>query len=111
MIDLARVLEDLDRAIAESAPEDAPALALALSARLAGLAARGMNGNAPEQVRATGEDLLSVGEAAGVLKVPPDWIYRRSRTLPFTVRLGARGLRVSRLKMETWIRSRKAGAS
>jgi excisionase family DNA binding protein len=112
MSDLPRILTDLDRAIAETTPAEAPALALALAARLAGLAARSMNGDASRAVppQAPGE-LLTVAEAAERLKVPVEWIYRRSRRLPFTVRLGARGLRVSPAKLEAYIRQRGASVS
>lgn len=106
MTDLSRVFEDLDRAIAEITPAEAPALAVALAARLAGLAARGMNGAPSTTAGLPQDELLTVEEGAARLKVAPVWIYRRRKGLPFTVRIGTRGVRVSRRKLETWIRER-----
>ncbi|MBI3458456.1 MAG: helix-turn-helix domain-containing protein [Candidatus Rokubacteria bacterium] len=50
--------------------------------------------------------LLAVEEAAGMLAVSPDWLYRRAGRLPFTVRLG-RTLRFSARGLERYIRQRQ----
>jgi predicted DNA-binding transcriptional regulator AlpA len=39
--------------------------------------------------------LLDTEEASKVLQVSPDWLYRNSRRLPFTRRLGPKALRFS----------------
>jgi predicted DNA-binding transcriptional regulator AlpA len=49
--------------------------------------------------------LLSVVEAAGLLGMAEDTLYRRSAEFPFTVRDGRR-VRFSRRGIETFIRSR-----
>ena len=48
--------------------------------------------------------LLNTEEASKVLQVSPDWLYRNSRKLPFTRRLGAKALRFSYRGIQTWIR-------
>ena len=55
---------------------------------------------------AEGDRLLTVEEAAQRLGVAPDWLYRRTTRLPFTVRLG-RTLRFSEVGITRWIRSRR----
>ena len=49
--------------------------------------------------------LLDVTEAAGLLGMAPDTLYRKAAGFPFTVRDGRR-LRFSRLGIEKYIRSR-----
>lgn len=68
------------------------------------LAARGTQNGQPEAL--DGDRLLTVEEAARKLGVSEDWIYRRARTLPFVVRLGAR-LRCSEQGIERWCRQRQ----
>jgi predicted DNA-binding transcriptional regulator AlpA len=48
--------------------------------------------------------VLDTEEAYKVLQVSPDWLYRNSRKLPFTVRLGPKALRFSYRGIQTWIR-------
>ena len=48
--------------------------------------------------------LLDTEEASKVLQVSPDWLYRNSRKLSFTRRVGARALRFSYRGIQTWIR-------
>lgn len=50
--------------------------------------------------------LLSVAEAAELLGMAADTLYRRSRSFPFTVRDGRR-VRFSRLGIERYIRARQ----
>jgi hypothetical protein len=50
-----------------------------------------------------GEDeLLTVEQAAELLTVKPDWLYRRATHLPFTRRLSRKGLRFSRRGLISW---------
>ena len=41
-------------------------------------------------------DLLTVAEAAALLRVSPRWLYRHARTLPFSRKLSRKVLRFSR---------------
>ncbi|MBI4489181.1 MAG: helix-turn-helix domain-containing protein [Deltaproteobacteria bacterium] len=51
--------------------------------------------------------LLTAHEAAQMLSVSPDWLYRNARKLPFSRKLGPKMLRFSRLGIEKWIAPRK----
>ena len=53
------------------------------------------------------ERLLNVREAAERLAVPPDWLYRNAKKLPFTVRLGPGLLRFSSNGIDRYIRQRQ----
>jgi excisionase family DNA binding protein len=55
--------------------------------------------------KASGDRLLSVQEAAAKLSCKLDFLYRNSKTLPFTVRNGRR-LRFSEQGIEKYIRQR-----
>ena len=48
---------------------------------------------------------LSEPTLAKVLQVSPDWLYRNSRKLPFTRRLGPEALGFFYRGIQTWIRS------
>jgi predicted DNA-binding transcriptional regulator AlpA len=48
--------------------------------------------HAPEQ---DADRLLSADEAATLLSVSPDWLYRHAKKLPFTRKLGPKMLRFS----------------
>ena len=62
--------------------------------------AKGANGH--------GEDrLLTAEDAAGVLSVSPDWLYRNAKTLPFARKLGDKMLRFSSQGMQKWLNTRK----
>lgn len=52
-----------------------------------------------------GDRLLSAREASAKLGASEDWLYRRSRTLPFTVRIGRKVL-FSEAGIERYIRQR-----
>jgi hypothetical protein len=55
----------------------------------------------------TGEDtLLDVKQAAALMAVKPTWLYRRSKTLPFTKRISRGNLRFSKRGLLAW-RDRK----
>src|SRR5262245_30934521 len=49
--------------------------------------------------------LLTAQEAAKKLGVTSDWLYRRSRRLPFAVKLG-RAVRFSQSGIDRWIRNK-----
>lgn len=87
--------------------ETIPALLMQLAALQTALAARlatGMNGHT---AAAPAEDrLLSIAEAAALLNVSRDWLYRRAARLPFTVRLG-RTLRFSAQGLARYLRQRQ----
>jgi excisionase family DNA binding protein len=53
--------------------------------------------------------LLTIAEAAEVLRVSKDWIYRNQRwkTLPFTVVLSPRKIRFSAKGIEEYIQERR----
>ncbi len=53
------------------------------------------------------DPLLTAHEAAQMLSVSPDWLYRNARKLPFSRKLGSKMLRFSRLGIEKWIATRK----
>lgn len=107
-----RPIPTLDR-VAEH-PEDAAGLprdaVLALHARcvraLAALEAPLLavaSGNGRTELEP--DRLLGIEEAARRLSVTTDWLYRRSRSLPFTVRQG-RGLRFSAAGISAYIKAR-----
>jgi excisionase family DNA binding protein len=72
------------------------AIQLSLASRLV---AGGM-----DRVPDEGDKLLTVDEAAARLKCSSDWLYRRAKRLPFTVRIG-RNLRFSERGIEEAIRT------
>jgi predicted DNA-binding transcriptional regulator AlpA len=51
--------------------------------------------------------LLSADEAATLLSVSPDWLYRQARKLPFTRKLGPKMLRFSQHGILKWLATRK----
>jgi excisionase family DNA binding protein len=66
-----------------------------------------------EEIRAVRGDnghddrLLTAEEAAEVLSVSPDWLYRHSKKLPFTRKLGPKMLRFSYQGILKWLATRK----
>ena len=53
------------------------------------------------------ERLLSAEQAAQMMGVSPDWLYRQAKKLPFTRKLGPKMLRFSYLGMLKWLATRK----
>ena len=53
------------------------------------------------------DHLLDTDEAAKVLSVSPDWLYRHAKHLPFTRKLGPKMLRFSHLGMQKYLATRK----
>jgi predicted DNA-binding transcriptional regulator AlpA len=52
--------------------------------------------------------LLDAEEAARLLCVSPDWLYRNSRKLPFTRKLGPKMLRFSSVGIQKYLGTRKS---
>lgn len=81
-----------------------PALMTQLSAMQISLAAALVKSQ--EESRNNPDDtVLSVSEAAERLGVSKDWLYRRTKTLPFVVRIG-RHVKFSLKGIDRYIRSR-----
>jgi predicted DNA-binding transcriptional regulator AlpA len=51
--------------------------------------------------------LLTVEQAAQMLSLSPDWLYRHAKKLPFARKLGPKMLRFSHQGMLKWLESRK----
>ena len=102
-IDLAALVADPAR-VATVPPRRIPALLSQLSALQGAMAARLISADRDEAASAE-ETLLTVDEAAERLGVSKDWLFRRSRTLPFVVRLG-RHLRFSGRGIDRYLRNR-----
>ena len=51
--------------------------------------------------------LISVNEAATLLHMPKDWLYRHASDPPFTRRLGGRTLRGSDRELQRWLANRR----
>jgi len=52
-------------------------------------------------------DLLTVDEAAILLRVSPRWLYRHARTLPFARKLSRKVLRFSRAGIARWLATKR----
>ena len=102
-IDLAALVEDPAR-VAAVPPGRIPALLSQLSALQGAMAARLISADRDEPVSSE-DTLLTVDQAAERLGVSTDWLFRRSRTLPFVVRLG-RHLRFSNRGIDRYLRNR-----
>ena len=102
-VDLAELVDDPGR-VAAVPPGRIPALLSQLSALQTAIAARLVSADR-EETASTEDTLLTVDQAAERLGVSKDWLFRRSRTLPFVVRLG-RHLRFSNRGIDRYLRSR-----
>ena len=102
-VDLAALVEDPAR-VATVPPGRIPALLSQLSAMQGAMAARLISADRDESVSAE-DTLLTVDQAAERLGVSTDWLFRRSRTLPFVGRLG-RHLRFSNRGIDRYLRNR-----
>ncbi len=80
-------------------------LQTALAARLIAAPA---NGGRPDSRREDDDELLTVADAAKLLNVSDDWVYRRAGRLPFTRRLSRKALRFSKAGLLKW-RAARAG--
>lgn len=108
----APLLPDAWRALSASeVPEEAIPEALGVLGRLQGellarLVARS-NADPPPAAPAENGRLLTVQEAASLLGVTPDWLYRHADRLPFTKRLSRKALRFSEGGLRRWIAARR----
>jgi excisionase family DNA binding protein len=100
---LAALVEDPGR-VANVPSSRIPALLSQLSALQSAMAARLMSADREETAPAE-DTLLTVDQAAERLGVSKDWLFRRSRSLPFVVRLG-RHLRFSSRGIERYLHHR-----
>jgi predicted DNA-binding transcriptional regulator AlpA len=85
-----------------------PALLTQLSALQSSMAARliePLSENTASENPETDHRLLTAHEASQRLGVSADWLYRRTRSLPFVVRLG-RNVRFSAQGIENFVRRR-----
>ncbi len=85
-----RVLQELDSLIEAAPAAERSSLVIQLAARLATLGA-GLTGS-PESAPAfsDGDCNLDVSEAARLLGMSKQWVYRNARRLPFARRIGRR---------------------
>jgi hypothetical protein len=81
------------------------ALQTALAARL--ISSPG-NGNHPEAAAGEPEELITAEQAAALLTVSVDWMYRHAPGLPFTKRLSRKALRFSKAGLLKWRAGRRA---
>ena len=102
-VDLAALVEDPGK-VAAVPPGRIPALLSQLSAVQSAMAARLVSADR-DDAASTEDTLLSVDQAAERLGVSKDWLFRRSKTLPFVVRLG-RHLKFSSRGIDRYLRSR-----
>lgn len=101
--------ESLNALIATTPPSDLPALAGELARALTtvlGRAAAPASTKAATPIQRTGEEWLTVQEAAARLKVPVSWLYRHGRDLPFAKKFGHRTLRFEARGLDRWAASR-----
>lgn len=82
-----------------------PALLTQLSAVQACMAARLVATSQETTNRASSDALLNVNDAAARLGPSPDWLYRRTKMLPFVVRVGGR-VRFSANGIDRFIRNK-----
>jgi predicted DNA-binding transcriptional regulator AlpA len=82
-----------------------PAVMAQMAAAQSTLAARLLEAESKPELK---DELLDVEEAAEKLGVSKDWLYTRSDTLPFVVRLG-RKLKFSLRGIEKYIKDSVAG--
>jgi hypothetical protein len=96
-------------AIADLARQGAltPDQVKALLAQLEGLlVARAPAPSAPQAILTEG-DLLTVAEAAALLRVSPRWLYRHAKNLPFTRKLSRKVLRFSHSGIVRWLATKR----
>ena len=84
------------------APENIASVMAQMAAIQMSLATRLVSENT-ERSQPDADNLLTVEEAAMKLKCSEDWLYKRAKRLPFTVRVG-RNLRFSERGIEEAIR-------
>ena len=92
--------------------ERIPPILTQLAALQTALAVRLISNNekdhAPIQTPQDQEEFLTPGEAAALLSVSVDWIYRHASGLPFTRRLSRKALRFSKAGLLRWRAGKRA---
>jgi hypothetical protein len=81
------------------------ALQSALAARL--ILDSGIQSQSQQPIVET-EELLTAEQAAALLSVSVDWMYRHASRLPFTKRLSRKALRFSKAGLMRWRAGRRA---
>jgi predicted DNA-binding transcriptional regulator AlpA len=82
-----------------------PAVLAHLAAAQTKIAARLAVRSPVEAHHAAADELLDAGQAAAILSVSKDWLYRRT-TLPFRVEVSPKQTRYSRRGIERWLAMR-----
>jgi hypothetical protein len=103
------VFAELDALIGAAAPEERPAIALALSARLAAVAAGmtvAVSDHADDYVPVP-ERLLTPAEAAAIPGVPVSRIYTWARGAKWARRPSRRCLRIDEVGFRRWLAARR----
>jgi predicted DNA-binding transcriptional regulator AlpA len=80
-------------------------LQTALAARLIGMRT---NLNQIDPLPDSEDELLTTADAAKLLNVSEDWIYRRANRLPFARRLSKKALRFSKTGLLKWRKAKLA---
>jgi predicted DNA-binding transcriptional regulator AlpA len=80
-------------------------LQTALAARLIGMRT---NLNQIDPLQDSEDELLTTADAAKLLNVSEDWIYRRANRLPFARRLSKKALRFSKTGLLKWRKAKLA---
>ena len=66
--------------------------------------------SAAEQLEETADRVLGATEAAAILGVSPQWLYRHTRTLPFARKLSRKKTVYSEAGMRRWLAMRRPAA-
>ena len=103
-IDLLDLVKDPSRA-AQVDRDHLPALLTQFSAVQGAMAARLVATSQEPTDRDASDTLLTVEEAAARLGTSQDWLYRRTKSLPFVVRVGGR-VRFSAKGIDRFIKNR-----
>ena len=105
------ILADLERALAEVSPQEAPTLLGELERLKALLWIRMMhpspNHRCHSPIEREADHLLTPEEAGRMLGVTPRWLYRHGKRLPFTKRLSRKVLRFSEAGLRRWLATKK----
>lgn len=101
-IDISSLLKDASR-IGQIPASQIPALLTQLSSLQTAIASRLIVND--EEAADDADQMLTVEEAAARLGVSADWVYRRSKSLPFIVRFG-RNVRCSARELDRFLKNR-----
>jgi predicted DNA-binding transcriptional regulator AlpA len=112
IIDAVQLVADLIREperVEELRQEDVGAILIVIAALEGALAARLMV-DKPKAVDAPEREdrLLTTDEAAAILRVTPQWLYRRADRLPFARRLSRKALRFSEAGVRRWMATKRS---